>query len=207
MPYNLLPNFGMAVLVLVLPGREGYGPQFYNDLANGTNYGQIDVDEGAQVVNQLIQKGWTSHGRVGITGCSYGGYFTTQSISRYPDLYAAANTQCTLLDLFDEWQFGFTGYLSYLEGRVPTTDPAEYVKDSPLYNAGKIRAPTLIFDGTRDFLPYTLSSNLHDQINANGVPADFLLFRNEGHGLSSPNSQYMAGQAQINWFRRYLATQ
>ena len=204
MPYNLLPNFGMAVLVLPLPGREGYGPQFYNDLANGTNYGQIDIDENAQVVNQLIAGGWTSQGRVGITGCSYGGYFATQSITTYPDLFAAANTQCSLLDLLNEWQFGFTGFLSYLEGRTPTSDPAEYVKDSPIYNAEKIRTPTLIFAGTRDFLPYTISSNLHDQINANGVASDFLQFRNEGHGLALPNSQFAAAQAQINWFRQYL---
>lgn len=204
MPFNLLPNFGMAVLVLPLPGREGYGPQFYNDLANGTNFGQIDVDEGAQAVEQLIAAGWTSRGRIGVTGCSYGGYFTSQSITRYPELYAAANTQCTLLDLFNEWQFGFTPFLSYLEGRAPTADPAEYARDSPLYNAGKVRAPTLIFDGTRDFLPYTLSSNLHDQINANGVPSDYLLFSGEGHGLARPNSQFTAGQAQISWFRRYL---
>lgn len=204
MPFNLLPNFGMAVLVLPLQGREGYGPQLYNDLANGTNFGQIDIDEQAQAVEQMIAWGYAAPGHIGITGCSYGGYFTTQSITQRPGLYTVANTQCTLLDLFNEWQFGYTPFVSYLEGRSPTTDPGEYTRDSPLYNAGKIRAPTLIFDGTRDFLPYTLSSNLHDQINANGVPSDFLLFLGEGHGLAAPNSQFTAAEAQINWFRRYL---
>ena len=162
-------------------------------------------DEQAQAVEQMIKRGYTSHGKVGITGCSYGGYFTTQSIARYPNLYAAANTQCTLLDLFTEWQIGFTPILSYLEGRPPTTDPDEYKRDSPIYNATQIRTPLLIFDGTFDFLPVTISGNLHDQVAANKTTVKFLKFRGEGHGLHAKNSQTTAAQAQIAWFRQYLA--
>ena len=203
-PFNLLPNYGLAMLVLPLPGREGFGSKFYNALADGRNFGAIDIDEQAQAVEQMIKRGYTSHGKVGITGCSYGGYFTTQSIARYPNLYAAANTQCTLLDLFTEWQIGFTPLLSYLEGRPPTTDPDEYKRDSPIYNATQIRTPLLIFDGTFDFLPVTISGNLHDQVAANKTTVKFLKFRGEGHGLHAKSSQTTAAQAQISWFRQYL---
>lgn len=204
-PYNLLPNFGIAVLVLPLQGREGWGPQFYNDLANGRNFGQIDIDEGAQIVKQMIRRGYTTADQIGITGCSYGGYFTSQSITRHPGLYAAANTQCTLLDLYNEWQFGFTGFLSYLVGRAPTVDPNEYTKDSPLYNVTKNTTPLLIFHGTEDFLPVQLAANFHDQIEADGVPVEFLVFLGEGHGLSAPVNQFTAGQAQVLWFSTYLS--
>lgn len=203
-PYSLLPNFGISVLVVPLAGREGWGPQFYNALAEGNNFGQIDIDEQAEIVQQLIDRGYTSAGRVGIAGCSYGGYFTSQSITQHPGLYAAANTQCTLMDLFVEWEFGFTPVLSYLEDGAPTTRGAEYAKDSPLYNAGKIRTPTLIFHGTDDFLPIQLVGNFHDQIDAQGVPVEFLQFEGEGHGLGAPSSQYVAAQRQIEWFRQYL---
>jgi dipeptidyl aminopeptidase/acylaminoacyl peptidase len=203
-PFNLLPNFGLAVLVVPLPGREGYGPAFYDGLANDRNFGAVDIDEAAQIVQQMITRGYTARGSVGITGCSYGGYFTSQSITRYPDLYAAANTQCTLLDLFHEWQLGFTSRISYLEGRVPTVDSNEYAKDSPAYNATKVRTPVLIFDGVYDFLPVTISGNFHDQVAANRTPVKFIKFDNEGHGLRSVNSQLVASQAQIAWFRQYL---
>ncbi|MDQ5852965.1 MAG: prolyl oligopeptidase family serine peptidase, partial [Chloroflexota bacterium] len=128
-PFNLLPNFGIGLLILPLTGREGYGPQFYNALADGANSGELDVDEAAQAVQQMIARGWTLRGRVGITGCSFGGYFASQSITRYPALYGAANAQCSLLDLFHEWQFGFTALVSYLEGRPPTTNSLEYSQD------------------------------------------------------------------------------
>lgn len=206
-PFNLLPNFGSALLILPLQSREGYGPKNINGLADGRNFGQIDIDAQAEAVQQLIQQGYTTRGNVGITGCSYGGYFTSQSIARYPTLYAAANTQCTLLDLFNEWQFGFTPVVSYLEGRTPTSDPAEYVKDSPINNATRVRTPLLIFAGTRDFLPYTISGNFHDQIEANKVPVKFVLFEGEGHGLSAASSQLAAAQEQIAWFRQYLGAQ
>lgn len=203
-PFNLLPNFGIAVLVVPGPGREGWGPRFYNELSNGRNYGAIDVDEMAEIVGQMIRRGEVKRDAVGITGCSYGGYFAAQSIARHPDLYAAANPQCTLLDLFTEWQFGFTPRVSYHEGRSPTIDPAEYTADSPLFGATRIRTPLLIFHGTDDFLPIRIVENWHDQLEDRDVPVTFLQFANEGHGLSDPANQLTAAQAQIAFFRDRL---
>ncbi len=204
-PFNLLPNFGISLLVLPLPGRAGWGTQFYNALADGRNFGSIDIDEAAEVVRQMIGLGYTSAGQVGITGCSYGGYFTTQSIARHPDIYAAANTQCTLLDTIVEWQTGFTTLLSYLEGSPPTIIPDEYVQDSPAYRAGSIRTPTLIFHGTDDYLPISIVESFHKALEANGVPVRMLKFATEGHGLAEPENQLLAAQEQIRWFRQYLA--
>ena len=152
-PHNLLPNFGMAVLHVPLPGRLGYGAQFLNGLVDGRNFGQIDIDQGAEIVGQMVARGWTSPGKVGVTGCSYGGYFASQSITRHPELYAAANSQCTLLDLFSEFQYGFTSLISYLEGRTPYSDPNEIALNSPINRAANVRTPLLLFHGTADFLP------------------------------------------------------
>jgi len=204
-PHNLLPNFGMAVLHVPLPGRLGFGPEFLNGLADGTNFGQIDIDQGAEIVGQLIARGWTSTGKVGVTGCSYGGYFASQSLTRYPELYAAANSQCTLLDLFSEFQYGFTAYISYLEGRTPYTDPDEIALDSPINRATNVRRPLLLFHGAVDFLPVGITRNFHDQVGLNGAPVELYVFAREGHGLAQPNSQFVAGQQQILWFRQYLA--
>jgi dipeptidyl aminopeptidase/acylaminoacyl peptidase len=204
-PFNILPNFGFAVLMVPLPGRIGFGAAFLDELADGKNFGQVDIDEQVEIVEQLVDRGYTSHPRLGITGCSYGGYFTSQSITRHPDVYAAANTQCTLLDLFNEFELGYRPVISYLMGRTPTENAAEYTRDSPVLQAARVRAPTLIFAGTADFLPYTISQRFHDDINAAGTLSDFYVFQGEGHGLAFITSQFVAGQAQIEWFRRHLA--
>jgi dipeptidyl aminopeptidase/acylaminoacyl peptidase len=203
-PFALLPNFGISVLVVPLPGRTNFGPAFLERLADGTNFGQVDIAEGAEIAEQLVAQGYTAHDRLGITGCSYGGYFTSQSITSYPQVYAAANTQCTLLNLVDEWKNGFKPYIGYLEGRSLDDDPAEWERDSPLFQAAQVKAPTLIFDGRNDFLPWQFSQQFHDDINAAGTKADFYLFDQEGHGLGWPASQFVAAQAQIEWFRKYL---
>jgi dipeptidyl aminopeptidase/acylaminoacyl peptidase len=203
-PYNILPNFGIAVLVVPLPGREGFGPEFYNALADGRNFGQIDIDEQTEIVGQMVAQGWTAPDRIGITGCSYGGYCTTQSLSRHPTTYAAGHTQCSLLDLFQEWQFGFTPFTSYLMGVLPTIDSTEYVQDSPYYNAADIQVPLLIYHGSDDFLPIQIVSNLHNQLAALYRPVDYYRFEKAGHGLGRPDYQFIAGQQQIRWFREQL---
>jgi dienelactone hydrolase len=203
-PFNLLPNFGFALLVVPLPGREGFGPAFHNALYDGDNFGQIDIDEMAAIVEQMIQRGETSRGQVGITGCSYGGYFTVQSLVRHPNTYAAANTQCTLLDLYNEWQFGLTALTSFMMGEPPTEIAAKYSQDSPFYNAPQITTPLLIFHGSEDYLPIQIVSNFYDQVASQFLPVQYFRFEGEPHGLITPTSQFVAAQAQINWFRTYL---
>lgn len=203
-PYTLLPGMGIALLVTPLAGRPGYTPATFNALADGANFGQIDIDEQAEIVRQMIQRGWTSRGKIGITGCSYGGYFTLQSLVRHPDLYTAANPQCALVDMITEWTRGYAALMPYLEGLPPYNNPAEYRRDSPAYNAGAINAAVLTFHGTQDFLPIVQNENLHLQLVNRGLPARMLRFLGEGHGLAEPANQLYAAQEQVSWFREHL---
>lgn len=203
-PYALLPSFGFALLITPVAGRHGYTPEVFNSLVDNANFGQIDIDEQAEIVQQAITRGWTSKGKVGITGCSYGGYFTMQSIVRYPDLYAAANPQCAFIDVLSEWKLGSVILPPYLEGLPPYKALSEYVKDSPSYGADKVKAAVLTFHGTEDFLPIVQNENFHLQLVNRGVPARMVRFVFEGHGLSMRENQLYAAQEQIQWFRTHL---
>lgn len=207
-PFGLLPNFGFGVLVVPLYGRYGVGPERFNALAAGNNLGQIDIDAQAEIVNQLRAKGWAS--KVGISGCSYGGYFTNQSITRHPNTYDAAHAMCSMVDLVSEWSRGYASLAPWMEGLPPQNAMAEYIKDSPAYNATKVRTPLLAFHGTNDFLPVTVMENYMLQIINNKVPAKLLKFTGTGHGfpvtagaLEKPYELYGA-QEQLIWFRTYL---
>ncbi|NTV63907.1 MAG: prolyl oligopeptidase family serine peptidase [Oscillochloris sp.] len=203
-PYSLLPTFGFPVLVVPLSGRSGYTPATYNALADRANFGQIDIDEQAQIVRQMIARGWTNQSKVGITGCSYGGYFAWQSIIRYPTLYVAANPQCSLVDLLTEWTRGYASMSPYLEGLPPYSNQAEYRNDSPIYNADKIKAAVLSFQGSDDFLPEVQGENLHLLLYNRGLKARMIKFVSEGHGLADYDNQLYAAQEQLDWFRTYL---
>jgi dipeptidyl aminopeptidase/acylaminoacyl peptidase len=216
-PYSLLANFGIPVLVANAAGRNVKSPQFYADMAEGRNFGQLDITQIKDGVDALVRQGIADAANVGITGCSYGGYFTLQSLRSFPGFYAAGNPQCTLADLTEEFTFGYTPFISYLMGRAPMADPAEYVKDSPMYGTKSITTPTLIFHGTKDFLPVPLINNIHDQIEANDVAVRFLRAAGYGHGLgtatdaqgnpipgSNTSGQRYAFQLQLEFFRDYV---
>jgi dipeptidyl aminopeptidase/acylaminoacyl peptidase len=203
-PYALLPSFDFALLIVPTAGRTGYNAAAFNALADGSNFGQVDIDELAEITRQTVAQGWTSVGKIGITGCSYGGYFTLQSIVRHPDLYAAANAQCALVDLVTEWTRGYDVLMPFYQGLPPYNNQAEYRADSPIYNVGRIRTPLLTFHGTQDFLPIVQNENLHLQLYNRGIPARMVKFVGEGHGLGAQTSQLYAAQEQIRWFRTYL---
>lgn len=208
-PHALLPNFGFGMLVVPLYGRYGIGPERFEAIADNANYGQVDIDAQAEIANQLRARGWAS--KVGIVGCSYGGYFATQSITRHPETYDAAHTMCSLVDLFTEWTRGFHDLAAWFQGLPPQAAVAEYVRDSPAYNAERVQTPLLAFHGTNDFLPITIMENFMVEVINNQVPAKMLKFQDADHGflratppeLSKAYELYGA-QEQIVWFRTYL---
>jgi len=204
MPLNLLPNFGIAVLAVPLAGREGFGTDFYKLQADGNNFGQVDIIEGVEIASQLVKRGWARPEQLGVTGCSYGGYYSAQAIATFPDVFAAANPQCSLLDAFTEWQLGFSSLLSYLTGMTPMEAPETYRQISPLYSAADVEAATMIFHGSDDFLQVDMARNFHDVIESNDVPVMMYEFEGIGHSIFDIGLQRTAAQLQVDFFRTYL---
>ena len=205
MPFNLLPNFGISVLSVPLAGREGFGSDVYTLQAEANNFGQVDIIEGVEIASQLVSKGWARPNQLGVTGCSYGGYYAAQAIASFPDVFSAANPQCSLLDAFTEWQLGYSSLLSYLTGLTPMEAPETYRHISPLYSAKEIQAATMIFHGSGDFLQVDMARNFHDVIENNDIPVMMYEFEGVGHSIFDIGLQRIAAQLQIDFFRTYLA--
>ena len=211
-PFTMLPAFGIPVFMVNAVGRLSNGATFYTDMADGDNYGQLDILDVKQGVELLINQNVVDPNAVGVTGCSYGGYFTLQSLVEFPDFYAAGNSQCSLNDMMYEYNFGWAPFLAYLIGDSPTSNPVEYVRDSPTYRSSQIKAPLLQFHGTNDFLFFEHITNIHDQVEANGVPSRFFRGEGYGHGIgdvsrgdgSGVKGQSYAFQLQLQWFREHL---
>jgi len=207
-PQALLPNFGFGVLVVPLHGRYGVGPEAFDGLVDGDNFGEVDINAQAEIAEQLRERGWAS--KVGISGCSYGGYFVVQSLAFHPDTYDAGHAMCTLTDLLVEWNTGDGILAPWVFGQTPWEVLDEYRRASPIYYAQNVRKPLLAFHGTKDFLPVDLMRNFMLQVINNGVPAKMLIFQDADHGfgrttatLAVPYELYGA-QEQILWFREYL---
>ena len=91
-----------------------------------------------------------------------------------------------------------------LEGRIPFKALQEYRRDSPIFSAGKVKTPTLIFHGENDFLPVGIAQNFYGLISSNETPARMVEFIGQGHGVANKDLSLYQSQEQINWFRYYL---
>lgn len=207
-PQALLPNFGFGVLVVPIYGRYGVGPENFSALVDNADFGQADIAVQAEIVDQLRSLGWAS--KVGITGCSYGGYFAVQSVVSYPNTYDAAHTMCSIVDMILEWNTGDGILGPWVMGDTPWAAYDEFRLDSPIYQALNIRTPLLAFHGTNDFLPVDVMLNLMLKVIGNGADAKMLIFQGSGHSFASAPAklkdayELYGAQQQILWFREHL---
>jgi dipeptidyl aminopeptidase/acylaminoacyl peptidase len=199
-----LAAHGVATLVVPLSGRANDGWAVESSLFEGTSFGQRDIGEAAQIVRQLMSRGWVAPGKAGVAGCSYGGYFAAQSAVRYPELYGAANPQCGVYDFLWTWQLDNKSLVALIEGKTPAEAPTEYVADSPLYNVAQLRTPLLISHGDLDSLPVHAAQQLHDELASRDVPVTLLRFTDETHGLGEESNNRFGLSHQIAFFRRHL---
>ncbi len=208
-PVSLLPNFGYGVLVTPLYGRFGFSAERFNALAGPGAFGTIDIDAMAEIVEQVRAEGWAS--KVGVVGCSYGGYFVTQSIVRHPATYDAAHTMCSIVDMVAEWSRGDGLLIPWFLHTSIYDNPQAYIDVSPIYHTDQVQTPLLAFHGTADFLPIAVMENFMSLVLNTGTPAKLFKFKDGVHGFAnltpkelSDNYELYGAQEQLLWFREYL---
>jgi dipeptidyl aminopeptidase/acylaminoacyl peptidase len=93
----------------------------------------------------------------------------------------------------------------YDEMGDPATDEARHRKISPLFHAKNITKPVLVVQGAND--PRVLqveSDEMVADIKASGVPVDYLLFPDEGHGFEKRENRIAASEAYVRFLSKYL---
>ena len=145
--------------------------------------------------------------RIGITGGSYGGYFTGLAVTRWSDRFAAGVSL-----------FGISDWLSFLgQSDIPVENSAVhwslscYENEETCRNASPIthlrnaRTPTLILQGEADLrVPKAQSDQLHAALLWKGVPVEYVVFPRAKHGFTEREHQLEACRRLLQWFERYL---
>lgn len=87
----------------------------------------------------------------------------------------------------------------------PATDEERLTRISPLFHADNIRAPLLVVQGAND--PRVLQAESDEIVAAvreNGVPVEYVLFDDEGHGFTKRANRIKASNAFVEFLNRYL---
>ena len=119
------------------------------------------------------------------------------------DMFGISNWMRTLNSIPAWWE-SFREAL-YVEMGDPKADSVRLHKVSPLFNAEKIKVPLMVLQGAND--PRVLKVESEEIVAAarkNGVPVEYVIFPDEGHGFVKKENQIRGYTAVIAFLDRYL---
>lgn len=196
-------NKGCLVLRPNYRGSAGYGEGFRS--LNVRNLGVGDAWDVVSGVDYLIALGLVDPEKIGVMGWSQGGYisaFLTTNSDKFKAVSVGAGISNWMTYYVNTDIHPFTR--QYLKA-TPWDDEDIYKKTSPMTNIKKARTPTLIQHGEFDRrvpIPnaYELLQGLRDQ----GVPAELIVYKGFGHGITKPKERLAATWHNWQWFAKYV---
>jgi len=206
-----LVNHGYAVLAANNRGSSGYGKTFFH--LDDKRHGEVDLKDIVAARAYLEGLDWVDGERIGIIGGSYGGYMVMAALAFEPEafdvginIFGVTNWVRTLTSIPPWWE-SFKEAL-YDEMGDPAKDGERHQKISPLFHARNITKPVLVVQGAND--PRVLqveSDEMVAAVKANGVPVEYLLFPDEGHGFAKRENRIAASEAYVKFLERHLRAQ
>lgn len=206
-----LVNHGYAIYAINHRGSGGYGRSF--SAANDRRHGEADLRDVVASKDMLIATGWIDPGRIGVMGPSYGGFMTMAALAFHPEefavgvnLYGVTNWIRTLEGWATERPWSVEALRSfYAEMGDPVADRERLRRISPLLHAERITKPFLVLHGARDpRVPQADSDEIVAAARANGVPVEYVVFPDEGHGFRKKASQLRAYRAILDFLDLHL---
>jgi dipeptidyl aminopeptidase/acylaminoacyl peptidase len=185
-----LANRGYVVVQVNYRGSTGYGKAFTN--AGDKQWGRAMHTDLLDAVDAVVSRGWVDPGRVAIMGGSYGGYAALAGAAFSPDVFRCAvdlvgpsNLLTLLTSLPEYWK----PHVAFMHAKVgdPGSEHDDLWARSPLSRVDDIRIPVLVAQGAND--PRVKQAEAEQIVAAlrdKGLPHDYLLFDDEGHGLARP---------------------
>ena len=203
--YQALLARGIAVFAPNVRGSSGFGKRFVN-LDNGALRADAVKDIRA-CVDAVLGAGVADPKRIGIMGCSYGGYMTMAGLAEYPDTFAAGANLFGVVNF--ESFFAHTepwmASISKVEYGNPDTEKEMLRSLSPLTKIDRVKAPTLVLHGANDTnVPVVEAEQVVASLKKRGVPVEYVLFPDEGHGFRKEANRARSTVAIVRWFEKYL---
>jgi len=194
---------GALVLRPNYRGSAGYGEAFRS--LNVKNLGVGDAWDVLSGIEYLDSKGMIDKNKMGCMGWSQGGYISA-FLTTSSDVFKATSVGAGI----SNWM---TYYVNtdihpftrqYLKA-TPWDDEEIYRKTSPMTYINQAKTPTLIQHGEFDRrvpIPnaYELLQGLHDK----GVPAELIVYKGFGHGITKPKERLAATWHNWQWFNKYV---
>lgn len=203
-----LVNHGYVVFEINNRGSSGSGKTFHH--LDDHAHGDADLDDLVAAKRMLVGTGYVDPDRVAVLGGSYGGYLTLAALTFRPvtfaagvDLYGVSNWP-RLLRSTPAWWEDLSRLLRTEMGDVETEE-AYLESISPYFHADRIVRPLLVLQGAND--PRVLqeeSDDIVEKVRENGVPVEYIVFPDEGHGFRKKANQEEAYEAILTFLDEHV---
>jgi dipeptidyl aminopeptidase/acylaminoacyl peptidase len=199
---------GYACVQVNYRGSTGYGKEFVN--AGDREWGGKMHDDLIDAVDYVVAQGWVDRSRVAIYGGSYGGYAALVGATFTPDVFRCAvdivgpSSIKTLIESVPPY---WAPQIALFHTRVgnPETDEEFLWSRSPLSRVDQIKIPMMIAQGANDpRVKQAESEQIVEAMREKGIPHEYLLFEDEGHGFAKPENRLRFYAAAEKFLARHL---
>ena len=188
-----LANRGYACVQVNYRGSTGYGKDHVN--AGDREWGAKMHDDLLDAVDHLVAEGSIDPDRVAIYGGSYGGYaalvgaaFTPERFRCAVDIVGPSNLSTLIGSIPPYWAPMIAQFHTRLGH--PDGDADLLWERSPLSRVDNISIPLLIAQGANDpRVKQAESEQIVEAMVARGIPHEYLLYPDEGHGFAKPENR------------------
>ena len=203
-----LVNNGYTVLAVNNRGSSGYGKTFYH--MDDRKHGDVDLEDVVAAKEYLAKLDYVAGTRIGVMGGSYGGFMVVAALAFKPEVFAVGidifgvTNWVRTLESIPPWWAAFRQSL-YAELGDPATDKERLTRTSPLFSAHLIRKPLLVVQGKND--PRVLqveSDELVAAVKKAGVPVEYVIFDDEGHGFQKRENRITASKSYLRFLESNL---
>ncbi len=198
---------GYAVLAPNVRGSTGYGKAYshLDDIEKRLD----SVADLAYAAYWLKDQPDIDGNRLAVYGGSYGGFMVLSALVTYPDLWAAG------VDIV-----GTSNFVTFLENtseyrrahREAEYGSLEHDREflesiAPLNHVDKMATPLMVIHGANDpRVPLSEAEQLVAALKARGIPVEFLVFADEGHGLVKLKNKLVAYPAIVDFLNKHLSS-
>ena len=205
-PGQLLAGEGYAAFYPNYRGSTGRGLAFAR-AAFGDPVGK-EFDDVLDGIDYLVGQGLADPAKVGITGGSYGGYFTAWGATKHSNRFAAGVMFVGISDtLFKARTTDIPREDELVHmGTTPGRNPQLYGERSPITFVGDAKTPLLILHGKEDpRVDPSQSRMLYRALKEKGdVPVRLVWYPGEGHGNRNAPARYDFTLRLVQWFDWYI---
>ena len=194
---------GIAVVDVDYGGSTGYGRPYRQALTG--QWGVVDVDDCVAAARHLADAGEVDGRRTVVRGSSASGLTALLALTR--GVFAAGASLYGVADLAALATETHKFESHYLDGLVgPWPEAAEtYRQRSPLYQAERLTAPLIVFQGLDDkVVPPAQAEVLVDALRRAGLPFAYLTFAGEGHGFRKADTMRRVVEAELSFYGQVL---